>query len=114
MTEKAQRIAIAEARGWKRCPWKGYDGVWMPKGYTYMESPYNLLKPENELPDYLHDLNAMHEAENILTDAQWLEYESYLASVGSGRTRAQMIIHANAAQKSQAFLRTLGKWDYSK
>ena len=61
-------------------------------------------------PDYLNDLNAMHQAEKVLTQAQDYQYrDSVLPAVckdGSG----MIALTATAAQRAEAFLRTIGKW----
>lgn len=67
MTPKQQRIAIAEACGW------GEDGEFIrnvikrhdervERAY-YQDRPL----PKGGVPDYLHDLNAMHEVEKVLS-----------------------------------------------
>ena len=91
MTPEQQRIAIAEACGWKT----GYRDpeAWHP------------------LPDYLNDLNAMHEAEGILTNEQIEVYCSFLQKPQWGIWWG---IHATAAQRAEAFLRTIGKWEEAK
>jgi hypothetical protein len=81
MSPEAQRIAIAEACGWTR------------------------YFPESTLPDYLSDLNAMHEAEKVLTPEQGWEYAQNLV-VDGGRGW-----FATAAQRAEAFLRTLNLWE---
>jgi hypothetical protein len=97
MTQEEQRIAIAEACGWKT----GYRDpeAWHP------------------LPDYLNDLNAMHEAERLLDeDDQWLEYMLNLQRVlERNPDRGKWVVcqdnmHATAAQRAEAFLRTIGEW----
>jgi hypothetical protein len=61
MTPEQQRIAIAEACGWKR----GHTGVtqWVndPNGIRMGWSSMRDVS-DNALPDYLNDLNAMHAA----------------------------------------------------
>lgn len=116
MSPEAQRIAIAEACGWmeiRQCTCKR-----TPRG-NYKQD--GIVRSEH-LPDYLNDLNAMHEAEKVLnppasgclTDAsthskEWLEYSNQLAWVCPMGTW----IRATAAQRAEAFLRTLGKWEES-
>ena len=59
-------------------------------------------------PDYLNDLNAMHEAEKVLTDEQKREYRICLfrlCDCYAGRE-----VHATAAQRAEAFLKTLNLW----
>ena len=53
--------------------------------------------------DYCSDLNAMHEAENTILDTD-LFYD-YCLHLGP-------LLRANARQRAEAFLRTLGKWDH--
>ena len=100
MTPEEQRTAIAEACGWKT----GYRDpeAWHP------------------LPDYLNDLNAMHEAEKVLTDDQDLEYSEALEQVVGARFGCnnaedmRRLRSATAAQRAEAFLRTIGKWKEAK
>ena len=105
MNEEQQRIAIAEACGWK--PDKRGLGWLNPHGY---------YAPE---PDYLNDLNAMHEAEKVLYGNPKLpkKYTQQIKNAirrEAGVTKAQMdfdvCITATAAQRAEAFLRTIGKW----
>jgi len=57
------------------------------------------------VPGYLTDLNAMHEAEKVLIERdEWANYERTLTK------RHLYPIRATAAQRAEAFLRTLGKW----
>ena len=58
MTVEQQRIKIAKACGWKHTP-----GMWRMVGR--IKRDYNWVNDEEKLfdpPDYLNDLNAMHEA----------------------------------------------------
>jgi len=108
MTPEAQRIAIAEACGWKwEARIKGSIKVW--------NKPPLMVFYDSELPNYLNDLNAMHEAEKILirpnlyAKGGWGRgmYLSYLSKV----TDEQHPIDATAAQRAEAFLRTIDKWE---
>ncbi len=61
MTNEAQRIEIAKACGWAQVPDAYYhDRVAWTKG----EQRFGTC----DLPDYLSDLNAMHDAEKVLLD----------------------------------------------
>ena len=96
MNPENQRIAIAEACGWKT----GYRDpeAWHP------------------LPDFLHDLNAMHEAEKVLIGDEpenselWCDFQTNLVIA----CPAYLSYHATASQRAEAFLRTIGKWEEAK
>ena len=96
MTPEAQRVAIAESCGWKIGP-----PLTNPEG-TVINWHYSEAW---RLPDYLNDLNAMHEAEKSLTPEQRSDYHSLLLSSGY-----MAAIDATAAQRAEAFLRALGQW----
>ena len=104
MSPEAQRIAITEACGWTDIKTGPYDGL-----------PFGRRKSHQleVIPDYLNDLNAMHEAEKLLT--QWEElvsYHSWLGYCGGNSTiEVHNCIHATAAQRAEAFLRTIGRWE---
>ena len=114
MTSDHQRIAIAEACGWTVTHWKvnPFDVIARKDGTEYQ------LK---HLPDYLNDLNAINDAEKVLTYDQQIDYSRQVGKlVGSHlpASRAAWIdfglIKATAAQRAEAFLRTIGKWEESK
>lgn len=86
MTPEQQRIAIAQACGWTDTPIVG--------------GKYG----QADVPDYLEDLNAMHEAEKVLTHEQFDDYYVRLC------IKIARPYHATAAQRAEAFLRTLGLW----
>jgi len=94
MTKEQQRIAIAESCGWKTDK-RGF-GWLSPRGY---------YAPE---PDYLNDLNAMHDAEKVLVSLQWVSYLRRLQTLCD--ESVTWPIHATASQRAEAFLRTIGKW----
>jgi hypothetical protein len=99
MTPDKQRAAIAEA-----CGIVTHDH-WGPLYRT----PQGLIRV---CPDFLNDLNAMHEAEKVLiwrTDLVMLDYDEELRSVTDGWKWS-----ATAAQRARAFLRTIGKWEEAK
>jgi hypothetical protein len=60
-------------------------------------------------PDYLNDLNAIHEAEKVLNNVQRERYRTELVYSHAGRD-----VFATAAQRAEAFLRTIGKWEDDK
>lgn len=113
MTPEQQRIAIAEACGWK------LDGecVWFPSGTktNRFQSSFDGGGTDDLLfriiPDYLNDLNAMHSAEKVLQQDIALRnrYADELRCIDMPPTEF-FYLHATAAQRAEAFLRTIGKW----
>ena len=89
MNKDQIRIKIAEACGW----------FFMDDSWHYPNGAKALV-----LPDYLNDLNAMHEAEKVLTYEQFDEYHVQLAM------KMVRPFHAAASQRAEAFLRTLNLW----
>ena len=106
MTPEQQRIAIAVACGKWHSGWP----------HEYMNQADRL----RHIPDYLNDLNDMHEAEKVLTDEQDLEYSEALEQVVEGRfvtnnaEDMRRLRSATASQRAEAFLRTIGKWEEAK
>ena len=91
MSPEQQRIAIAEA-----CGWFFMDDSWRyPNGAKALS-----------LPDYLNDLNAMHEAEKVLINGKEQVYFEDLHGVAGNLT----FYCATAAQRAEAFLKTLNLW----
>lgn len=128
MSPQTQRIAIAEACGWARTmlpePFRGSCNA--NKGIVYCKWEHPTLRPvDNDpghdpwhgqlvIPDYLNDLNAMHEAEKTL-GTRSATYANVLEEV-CRRDRGDLVSdgqkwHATAAQRAEAFLRTFDKWE---
>lgn len=107
MTTDQQRIAIATACGWTT----KHKGLWVES-----------LKIYAALPNYLNDLNAMHEAEQVLTYEQkeqfvfWLNHIHPSADIHHSdgqkdfRLEVFSLVHSPASQRAEAFLRTLNLW----
>ena len=103
MTPEEQIVAIAEACGWTDIKRGPYDGL-----------PFGRYKTHQleGVPDYLADLNAMHEAEKVLIGDEpenselWCDFQTNLVIA----CPAYLSYHATAAQRAEAFLRTIGKW----
>jgi len=96
MNEKKQKIAIAEACGI----------VSKDKWGSLYKTPRGILR---DCPDYLNDLNAMHEAEKVLTDENAEKFRAWLLKLnGYNHDR---VVSCTAAQRAEAFLRTIGKWE---
>ncbi len=109
MSPEQQRIAIAEACGWKNFNSASHEG-----SIQYGQPP-NAPHNSWELPDYLNDLNACHEIEKMLTAAQRITYAEQLCILWTGRDDRAVPIwfwltEATANQRAEAFLRTLGLW----
>ena len=113
MTPEAQRIAIAEACGWREV---GKVGVFTA---SYHPCGFHPTRPRGKerLPDYLNDLNAMHEAENGLTDGQIPDWKASLRAIvtrDANEWLDNLTERATAAQRAEAFLRVIEKWEDSK
>lgn len=130
MTPNEMRIAIAETCGWRVENYgpKGYETL-----YWRLRDPSGQVVPQTRectgeawsreifmyfTPNYPADLDAMHEAEKVLTPMQQGAYLSHIreiihkATVGPNGTIATPIIdtwywHATASQRAEAFCRTL-------
>lgn len=107
MTPEAQRIAIAEACGWRH---KQVTGI---TGFVWMWLPPRLTLDKHLVatcPDYPSDLNAMHEAEKeIIHDGDlWNSYETNLRRIC--HKAGQPVVSATDAQRAEAFLKTLNLW----
>jgi hypothetical protein len=117
MTDTKINIAIAEAVGFvpmveAEIP---YRNMWSKSGITYCEC---------DLPDYCHDLNAMHEAEMILfeTPTGWNDYAHYVFKLACNLALKDFVdfekrdsivgygLHCPARQRAEAWLRCKGLW----
>ena len=110
MNKENQRIAIAEACGWTASLNYGSMGGWITRDPSGNHG-YDAIGGTRDgaflrsCPDYLNDLNAMHEAEKVLTDDDHKTYRSWLVVVCYGQHWL-----ATAEKRAEAFLRTIGKW----
>jgi hypothetical protein len=105
MKPEQQRKAIAEACGWKYVPEDIPEYPWQDREG----------EASRHCPDYLNDLNAMHEAEKTLNQNLAAEYARMLTSTAwqsEQPTFAPMT--ATAAQRAESFLRTINKWEETK
>lgn len=107
MKTEDQRIAIAEACGWTFQPMTG------PLDFPWVSPTKKWEDRQANPPNYTSDLNAMHEAEKILKPSEngkgskeWSDYVCNLCVITGGDSA----IHSSAAQRAEAFLKTLGKW----
>lgn len=73
------------------------------------------FKPE-PIPDYLHDLNPMHEAEKVLDKMPDIHEPGVGICTGNEVYEDMLLgvcdhpIRATAAQRCEAFLKTINKW----
>jgi hypothetical protein len=116
MSPEQQRIAIAKACGWKNFNSASHEGA-IQYGQP-PNTPYNSW----ELPDYLGDLNACHEMEELLDEGQkerfgfWINHLHPFADIHYSEKKKDIqlevfsLVHATADQRAEAFLRTLGLW----
>lgn len=126
MNPERQRVAIAEACGFEhwdaggtgvvylRRPTAAQREYWLSCGDKVTEKRVTQALTD-EVPDYLNDLNAMHEVEKVLDDgiqdAGSLRYkyadQIYRVTVPNN----QQPFRATAPQRAEAFLRTIEKWE---
>ena len=102
MNKEQQRIAIAEACGWK------WERLWTGELHG---KPIGEQGPFCELPDYLNDLNAMHEAEKTLSDNQLFVMSRQLQHITRSIVIGVAVMTASATQRAEAFLKTIDKWE---
>jgi hypothetical protein len=106
MTDQEINIAIAEACGWIKCRLaiKGAGGgIRQPTAYGFPPK----RNYEAPCPDYLKDLNAMHEA--VLAMPQdWQDRFTIELTRHCGSHK--LAVNASARQRAEVFLRTLRKW----
>ncbi len=116
MSPLEQRVAIAEACGWKCQEYAGgigsVDGpeqcfIWTSPRVNGVQSHGD----ENTLPDYLNDLNAIHAAWETLNIMQRDRFRMELCCLAGTRNDCHDgYVCATAARRSEAFLRTIDKW----
>ncbi len=123
MTPLAQRLVIAEACGWVYCgsdsctPW--YLSPQDAPLYSADPKPWREIETRRrQLPNYPNDLNAMKEAEAWMFNNKGLHfsrgyYETHLPNAVNGADGCWACVSATAAQRAEAFLRTIGKWEES-
>jgi hypothetical protein len=112
MTKAQQRISIAKARGWK---WLDHPDT-LDRTKTFQLQNKWVLSPDDKLelphnaPDYLNDLNAMHEAVASLTPSQRSNFCVTLNRITGQSSKIlgwQYLIHTTAEQRAEAFLEAL-------
>lgn len=106
MTNDQINVAIAEACGWGDVHFSLAATDEFPTQRRVVGIPPKHCT-HDVAPNYCTNLNAMHEAEKTLTNANMYVMEVQLKYVLSA---GEFYFHATARQRAEAFLRTLGKW----
>ena len=107
MTPEAQRIAIAKACGFKDIRREVAERLFGNMDWFGTPLQGTEFEERVQLPRYLKDLNAMHEAEKVLTPKQRCDYMDFL---DPQEQNGWDVCHATASQRAEAFLRTLNLW----
>lgn len=106
MTDQEINCAIAELCGWTQIEntnTMAAFGIW--RGYPPVGA---IIGQRQLLPDYCSDLNAMHEAEEMLYKKQlnsWNKYTEQLQIICD-----YPIYHSTARQRAEAFLKVFPRW----
>lgn len=101
MTDEQINVAIAAACGWENLHRHPLNpNVWVGENAGMLE----------EVLDYCTDLNAMHEAEKVLTDDQFKLYSHWVEKL-MPNTGFRFLLCATASQRAEAFVRSIGKWE---
>ena len=106
MTDEQINAAIAKACGWTEF-----------RDNVTAKAPGEQLNRVFFIPDYCNNLNAMHEAENVLKTVDSHEYTNLLydfACKAQEENGKWLPYGIPARQRAEAFLRTLGKWEEAK
>ena len=105
MNKIKQQIAIAEA-----CP-----AIFEINNGRYKLPFFIRYRASGHECDPLNDLNSMHAAEKVLPDGHtYWEFIRILDDIVKHGTHVDYVADrasANAAQRAEAFLRTIGKWE---
>lgn len=118
MTQDQKRIKIAEARGWTPHDEKEVHAaarLFNPGKWWRLPSEDTIATLEL-LPDCFNDLNACHEMEEVLTNDQYDVFWNILAALANRQHAARQLanrafLSATAAQRCEAFGRTLNLWE---
>lgn len=113
MNKKQQQLAIA-----KVCGWKEVNPPYFTENCAcYAKDPNGEYR--GGLPDYINDLNAMHEAEKTLSDNRHADFREHLCDITYSKKSNQIdrmmdsarnFISSTAAQRAEAFLKALNLW----
>lgn len=104
MTNQKINKAIAKYLGWKEFSSFSDCKQIIGKRPFFKNGKIVSYTVDQYVPNYCRDLNAMHEAEKVLTTAQTTTMSQYLH-----RRLGMLWGFATASQRAEAFLRTIGK-----
>lgn len=122
MTDTEINKAIAEWCGWRleespaKGLWRIMHGLRLISTFHWYDFNGKIGSPtlesiSNELPNYTHDLNACHEAENhLMKTDDMLFHEMNEVLHNEVVPPNERVWHCPARQRCEALLRTLGKW----
>ena len=96
LSPEEQRSKVAELCGWQHFRNSALGTEQVLAGNPNVDEG----KWELPVPDYLNDLNAMHEVELAMTEPQKWDHDRQLAHI-AGNTHN--VISATAAQRAEAF-----------
>jgi hypothetical protein len=102
LTPKAQRIKVAELCGWCNVYMESIGALKVLRGVLRKKR----VVETGIVPDYLNDLNAMHDAESMFTGEQYNKYALLLLhDICVGKNAP---LRATATQRAEAFVLTMG------
>lgn len=121
MTEQEQRIKIAEFCGWEFGEISPEDGCQLVEHDGKFWGRKSVIGINRIIPDYLHDLNEIVGVCQNLSRLEKVDFTKHLIVITCppdfmdfwGRRNdldAFRIANATAAQRAEALLRTIGKW----
>jgi hypothetical protein len=109
MKKEKQRIALAKIDGWKIIPLRCEGDP--------PDTPFKTWEKSGKIgipPDYLNDLNAMHELEKTLSPVLAEDYAFRLKTQDLIHDLCFFVIaHTTAPQRCEAILKTFDKWEES-
>jgi hypothetical protein len=115
MNKDKQRLAIAQA-----CKWGDWNMRFHETINGKLMAHRSKVSGLVEVPDYLNDLNAMHEAAKTLDVKTAMKYVTVLSDVfldyqcldyGPNPYMLYIMVHAPAWVRAEAFLKTLNLWE---
>ena len=115
LTDEEKRIKVADLHGdWSNIRFsediwpEGIEEGWQESGVPFGHHDGH-GHPEHmvPLPDYINDLNAMHDAEKVFVGADRFVYWHEINNIVMGTVHTAF---ATAAQRAEAFLKTLNLW----